>query len=147
MVQGEEATLELLVAHEQLAEAVEPTVADLDHPSTSLLPGLPLLGLSLLAPVYDVGNVAMRFHDADGLGAAEAGVGTQVLAAPHRRLRALDDDGAEHLIDALGVIDVGPGHDDRQGDATPVHQQVPLAPIFFPDPSGCAPQPLAPTAL
>jgi len=42
------------------------------------------------------------------------------------------------VVDALAVIDVGCGHDDRQRDATPVHQQVALAALFFPDPSGWA---------
>ena len=46
---------------------------------------------------------------------------------------------------SLAVIDVGRGHDDRQRDATPVHQQVPLAPIFFPDPSGWARRFVAPS--
>src|SRR4030067_878722 len=32
------------------------------------------------------------------------------------------------------IMPVSSGHDDRQRDATTVHQQMALAPIFFPDP-------------
>jgi len=38
------------------------------------------------------------------------------------------------------------GHDERQGDATTVDQQVTLAPIFSPDQSGCARPALVPVA-
>ena len=60
---------------------------------------------------------------------------------------SFDHHGAEHLIQTLAVIDVRPGHDERQRDATAVHQQVALAPLFFPDRSGCGRPPLAPMGL
>jgi len=145
VVQGEEAALELLVAHEELAEAIEPAMADLDDPATRLLAGLAPLGCCFLAAIDDVRDVAVRVDDAQRLGASVAGVGAQVLAATKGSSLALDHNGAEHLVDSLAVIDVGRGHDDRQRDATPVHQQVPLAPIFFPDPSGWARRFVAPS--
>ena len=65
----------------------------------------------------------------------------QVLAAPVRRLPPSHDDGLQNRLEHGDVIHVGRGHDERQRDATTVHQQVTLAPLFFPDRSGCA-QPL-----
>ena len=144
MVESEEAALEFLVAHQQFAEAVEPAMAHLDDPTTSLLPRLTPFGLGLLPAVHDVGDVSVRLDDAKGLGASVARIGAQVLAASNRRALALDYDSAEDRIDSLAVIHVGPGHDERQRDATAVHQQVAFASLFFPDPSGSVRQPLAP---
>ena len=42
---------------------------------------------------------------------------------------------------------LGPADDEGQRDATPVHQQAVLAPIFFPDLSGSVRRPLARTGL
>ena len=92
-------------------------------------------------------DVAVRFDDLQGTPASIAGIGTQVLAAPRRRGLALDHDGLQYLIELRDVMLIGSGHDERQRDATAVHQQVPLAALFFPDRSGCVPPPLAPKAL
>lgn len=40
MVERQEATRQLLVAHQKLAEAVEPAVANLYHPASGLLAGV-----------------------------------------------------------------------------------------------------------
>ncbi|OJB15282.1 hypothetical protein BGV53_21945 [Burkholderia ubonensis] len=56
-------------------------------------------------------NVAMLIDGPEALGAAVARIGAQVLAAPMRRIRALDHDGAERLFEALAVVDVSPGDD------------------------------------
>ena len=145
MVQGEEAALELFVANEELAEAIEPAMADLDNPASRPLPRLASLGSRFLSAIDDVRDVAVRVDDAQRLSAPVAGVGAQVLAAPQGSSLALDHDRTEHLFDSLAVIHVGRGHDDRQRDATPVHQQVSLASIFFPDPSGWARRFVAPS--
>jgi len=73
-------------------------------------------------------------------------IGAQVLAAPHAWRLALDHDGLQHGIELRVVMLIGLGHDERQGDATPVHQQVALAAFFFPDLSGWARHLLAPSA-
>jgi hypothetical protein len=83
-VKCEEASVEFFVSHEQLAEAVEPTVADLYHTSARLLRWVELLCFSLLATTDDVGDVA----------------------------------GVELRNGML----VRPGHDERQLDVAPVHQ-------------------------
>ena len=53
------------------------------------------------------------------------------MFAAKRRELALDHDGAEHLIEALAVVDVC-GHDERQWDTTAVHQEVTFASFFSP---------------
>ena len=44
MIQRDEAAFEFLVSHQQLAEAIEPAVADLNHPAPSLLGRVAPLG-------------------------------------------------------------------------------------------------------
>ena len=80
----------------------------------------------------------MRVDDANGGTAAVSGVGAQMLAAPERWLLPLDDERSQHRVKPGDVMDVGRGHDERQLDATTVHQQMTLAAIFFPDRSGSA---------
>jgi len=47
-----------------------------------------------------------------------------------------DNDRIQHCPELADVMSVGPGNDQRQRDAMPVHQQVSLAPFFSPGPSG-----------
>ena len=90
----------------------------------------------------------MLVDDAKTLGPLVARIGAQVpLAATMRGSRALDYDGTEHLVESLAVIDVGPGDDERQRDATSVDQKMTFASIFFPDPSGLGRQLLVPGEL
>ena len=133
MVEREEAALKFFVPHEQLAKAVEPAMAHLDHPSSRLLFGVAPLDVRLRASIDHVRDVAMVQDDLHCRFASIACVGTQVLVAPLWRCLATDHDGLKHRIDLGDIVLIGPGHDDRQRDATPVHQQMSLAPIFFPD--------------
>ena len=103
-----------------------------------------MLFRSLLFAVDDVGDVAVRFDDSQSLFASVGSIGAEVLVASNRRTLALDDDGAEDLVDALAIIHVGSGHDERQRDATAVYQQMAFASFFFPDRSGSVRPPLAP---
>ncbi len=57
MVEGDEAALEFLVAHEQLAKAVEPAMADLDDPAPGLLVRIALLDVSFGASTNNVRDV------------------------------------------------------------------------------------------
>ena len=88
----------------------------------------------------------MRLDDLQGSLAAISGIGAKVLAASNSWRLALDHDGLQHMVELRDVMPIGSGHDERQRDATAVHQKVALAPLFFPDPSGCVPRPLAPGA-
>ena len=146
VIERHEAALEFLVSNEQLAEAVEPAMANLDHPAPCLLRWISSLGSGFLWATDDMRDVAVRFDDLQCPPAAIAGIGTQVLAAPGARGLALDHDGLQHGIELRDVMLVGPGHDERQRDATAVHQQMSLAALFFPDPSGWVRPPLAPAA-
>jgi len=58
-----------------------------------------------------------------------------------------DDSGVEYFGKLADVMSMSPGNDQRQRDATGVHQDVPFASLFFPDPSGSGRSLLAPGAL
>lgn len=94
------------------------------HPPPCLLARIALPDIGLGLPAYDVRDVAMILGGAKVLCAAVAGVGARMPAPAIWRVLAPDDDRAEHFIKPLAVMNVGPGHDDRQRDATAVHQQV-----------------------
>ncbi len=112
MVEGDEAAFELLISHEQLAEAVEPTVADLDHPASRLLGRVASFGIGLLAAINDMRDIAVRLDDLQCTPASIAGVGAQVLASTGARRLALDHDGLEHCVELRNVMLIGSGHDE-----------------------------------
>lgn len=136
MVEREETTLKFLIAHQQLAKTVEPAMADLNNPTAGFLSGMPLLCLLLLRAAGHMRNVAMTLNDLQRWLSAIPGIKTQMLGATLGRHLALDHDGRQDGVELRNVMPVRSGHDERQGDATAVDQQVTLAPIFFPDQSG-----------
>ncbi len=144
MVEREEAALKLLIAHEQLAKTVEPTMANLNNPTSGFLSGMSLLGLLLLVATGHMRNVVVALNDVQRWLAAISGIQTQMLGAALGRHLALDHDGRQDCVELRDIMPVRSGHDERQGDATAVDQQVTLAPIFFPDQSGCAQPVLVP---
>ena len=147
MVEREEAALKLLVAHQQLAKAVEPTVADLHDPAPGFPAGMPLLSPDLLRATGHMRNVAVALDDLQRRLATISGVQAQMLGATLSGNLALDHDGGQDRIELRDVMPVRSGHDERQGDATAVDQQMTLAPIFFPDRSGWLRPALAPVGL
>src|SRR5450631_715426 len=150
MVGSEEAAFEFLIAHEELAKAIEPTMGDLHNPPSGSLRRVPPLLLGFLPAPFDMGNVAVLFNGRPRRLASIASIGTQVLAASLRRRGTLHHDGVEDGSKLADIMSVCPGHDDRQRDATTVHQQMTLASIFSPDPSGLARrflEPVAPSSL
>ena len=144
MIEREETALELLVAHQQLAESVEPAVADLHDPAPGFLPGMALLGSLFLFAADHMRNVTVALDGLQRRLATVPGIQAQMLGAALGRNFALDHDGRQHGIELRDVMPIRSGHDERQGDATAVDQQVTLAPIFFPDRSGSARPALAP---
>jgi len=138
VVKREEAALKLLIAHEQLAKAVEPTMADLHDPATGFLARVALRGPVLLRAAEHMGNVAVALDDLQRRLATISGIQTQMLGATLGRNLALDHDGRQDGVELRDIMPVRSGHDERQGDATAVDQQVTLASIFSPDRSGCA---------
>lgn len=87
-------------------------MTDFNHPAPGLFVRIAPLEVGLLPTIDDMSNVVVLLDDAKTLGASVARIGAQVLAATMRRIRALDHDGAEDLIESLAVIDVGPGDDE-----------------------------------
>ena len=144
MVEREETALKLLIAHQQLAKTVEPTMADLNNPTAGFLSGMPLLRLLLLGATGHMRNVAVALNDIQRRLASISGVKTQMLGAALGRHLALDHDGRQDCVELCDIMPVRSCHDERQGDATAVDQQVTLASIFFPDQSGCARPALVP---
>lgn len=144
MVEREEAALEFLIAHQQLAKAVEPAMANLNNPTPGFLFGMPLLCLLLLRAAGHMRNVAMALSDLQRWLSAISGIQTQMFGATLSRHLALDHDGRPDCVELRNVMPVRSGHDERQGDATAVDQQVTLAPIFSPDRSGWARPALVP---
>ena len=144
MVEREEAALKFLIAHEQLAKTVEPAMADLNNPTSSFLSGMQLLGLLLLGATGHMRNVVMALNDLQRRLATISSIQTQMLGATLSRRLALDHDGGQHCVELRNIMPIRSGHDERQGDATAVDQQVTLAPIFSPDQSGWARPAVAP---
>ena len=144
MVEREEAALQLLVAHQQFAKAIEPSVSNLNNPPPRFLSGMTLLGSGLLLAADQMGDVAVPLDDPQRGVTPVTCIQAQVFGAPFGRHLALDHDRRQHGLQLRNIMSMGSGHDERQGDATPVDQQVTLAPIFFPDQSGLAQPALAP---
>ena len=48
VIECEENALKFLVSHQQLSKVIEPAMADLNNPASSLLTGMTLLGLLFL---------------------------------------------------------------------------------------------------
>ena len=121
-------------------------MTNLDNPTPRLLRRISSLGLGLRAATFDVRDVAGRYDDRQCRRAAISVVRAQVLSASNARRLARDQDALQHLFALRDVMFVRPGHDERQRDATAVHQPVPLAPPFFLDPSGWVRGTVAPGA-
>lgn len=144
VVEREEAALKLRVAHQQLARAVEPTMADIHDPAPGFPAGMPLLGPVLLRATDHMRNVAVALDDLQRRLTTISGIQAQMLGAALGRRLALDHDGGQDGIELRDVMPVRSGHDEGQGDATAVDQQVTLAAFFSPDRSGWVRPALAP---
>ena len=135
VVECEEAALKFLVSHQQLSKAVEPAMTDLNNPASSLLAGMTLLGFLLLRATGHMRDVAVALNDFQRRLATVSGISAQMLGLTLKRHLAFDHDRRQDGVELRDVMPVRSGHDERQGDATSVDQQVTLAPIFFPDQS------------
>ena len=119
----------------------------LDDPALGSLPGIAFELPGFLSSSFHMGNVTVLLNDFQSRRAGVACVGTQVLAPPLRWLGALDHNRLQHGPQLRDVMPVGSGHDERQRDATTVHQQMTFAAIFFPDPLGWDQRLTEPAAL
>ena len=91
-----------------------------------------------------MGNVAMALDDLQCRLTTIGRIQTQVLGATLWGCLAFDHDGRQNRIQLRHIMPVRSGHDERQGDATAVDQQVALASFFSPDPSDWLQSALAP---
>src|SRR3954471_13358154 len=122
--EGEVDVITALVPDDQPTAAGDPGQGTLDHPS------MPAEALAALDPAP--GDA--RDDAAPAAGAAAAGVvvglvGVQLPRPPPGTAARLADrrHGVECLLQDDTVVDVGGREQDRQGDALPVHDEVPLA--------------------
>jgi len=146
MVQRHEAAMQLFIAHEQLAETIEPAVAHLNDPAPCFLLRVTTFRIRFALAIHDMWNVAVK-PDGQQRGLSTIpGIGAQMRAAAILGKLALHHLRSKHRTQLADIMRVGSGHDDRQGDATRVHQQVAFAAFFSPDPSGCCRPILGPAA-
>lgn len=136
--------MSLLITHQQFAEAIEPGVGDFDDPAPRWVSSLCPMLFDARAHMGNVATAANRFL---GGCTAKPSVGAQVLSPVPSDAWSANDNRVEHGLELRDIMMIGRGDDDRQRDATGVDQQHPLAPLFFPDPSGLARRILGPAAL
>lgn len=134
----------LLIAYQQLTEAIEPGVGDFYDPAPRRMSSLCPILVDARA---HMGNVAAATDRLLGGCTAKASVGAQMLPPVASPAWPAHDDRVEHGLELRDIMMIGRGDDDRQRDATGVDQQHPLAPLFFPDPSGLARRILGPAEL
>lgn len=113
MVECDKAALQFLVPHQQFAESVEPTVANLNDPASGLLGRVTPLGISLGATPDDMGDVIVALNDLQRTLAAISSISTQMFTAPLGRGLAFDHDGTEHLLKLRDIMLVRSCHDER----------------------------------
>ncbi len=135
----------LFIAHQQLAEAVEPRVGAFDHPAAGAL-ALPT-GARLLPALPHMRRVSSRLHGLRGRTPCIALVRTQVLSPPAAGFGSHHHNAVQSDRQQFDIMPVGPADDKGQRDASTVHQQAALAAFFSPDPWGCCPPLPAPVAL
>lgn len=114
------------IPDQQLPEAVEPGVRCFNHPATvlrgapssTLLPDHPrriASGENLLANSFSIISLVRIQESLPFVGEG-------------------DDHGIQYGTKLTDVMSVRSGNDQRQRDATCVHQEMALGPFFFPDP-------------
>jgi hypothetical protein len=81
MIERLEAALELFVAHQKLAEAIEPAMRNLDDPSSGPFARMAPNLSGLLAAAFDMGNVSMGLDRLSRGDANVTRIGAQVFVA------------------------------------------------------------------
>ena len=135
----------LFIAHQQLAEAVEPRVSAFNHPTSGAV-SLPT-SASFLPALPHLRRVTSVFH---GLRRRLPGitlVRTQVLSSPPAGFGAHDHKAIQSDRQQFDIMPVGPADDKGQRAASTVHQQAALAAFFFPGRWDWGPPLPAPAAL
>lgn len=124
----------LFEADQQFAEPIEPGVCSFNHPSARLVAWV----LLFLVPFLTTGlHVQLVAVDAAGRKSRETdigGIGAESLDLPAAGIRPGIDDSLQRRAQQNAVMLVGSAGDERQRDATRVHQEAAFASIFSPDP-------------
>ena len=130
---------ELLVSDEELSESVEPGMSRLHDPTPVLwrTSTSALLSCNPWHVAPDTNLLSDRF-------AIISLIRIQETLFP---LRKGNNDGIEHRGELTCVMSMGPGDDQRQRDATCVHQKMAFASLFSPGPSDLDPLLPSPEAL
>ena len=144
VIKSQEGVLQLLIAHQQFPEPVEPAVTRFDNPAPRLPRWISLFLSRFALAAHHMRDVSMRQDHSHGTFAPITRIGTQMFRAPLSGSWTLDNNGIKHRLHLRYIVHVGSRHDERQRDATPVHQKVALAAIFSPDRSGWVRQPAVP---
>ena len=126
----------LFIAHQQLAEAVEPRVRAFNHPAARALP-LPAGG-GFFSALSHMRCVTALLHGLRGGTPRIALVRTQVLPPSAAGFGAHDHNAVQSRFQQFDIMSVGPADDKGQRDASTVHQQAALA-AFFPRSVGLLP--------
>lgn len=119
-------------------------MGDLDNPATRPLTRLACQRPGFLAAPLHMRDVAVLENALQRRSANVASICIQVLRAALGARPAFDLHGTKYRRQLRHIMSIRAGHDERQRDATPIDQQMALAPIFSPGPSGSDPRPLAP---
>jgi len=120
---------QLLVSDQKLTKAVEPGVRRFDDPTSVLerTPAFTLLWCNPWGITPDTNLLAGRLA-----------VISLIRVQKSLSVRKGDNDGIKHRSELACVMSIGPCYDQRQRDATPVHQYVALGSFFSPGPSDSA---------
>ena len=123
----------LFIAHQQLAEAVEPRVRAFNHPTARALP-LPA-GAGFFSALSHMRCVTALLHGLRGGTPRIAFVRTQVLPAAAAGFGAHDYNAVQSGFQQFDIMSVGPADDNGQRNAAPSTSKLRLLP-FFPPISG-----------
>ena len=131
---------------QKLPKPVEPRVSHFDNPSPGFVPRDFFQGLLFNSPGNTMGKIPTGQDRQSGRMSQVPLVGKKILfpSAVFRRSHHL---AIQHDLNLGHIVSIGSGHDERERDATGVHQKMALAPFFFPDPSDSFRRPPEPEVL
>ena len=113
MIQRQEAALQLLVPHQQLAEAIEPAMRNLYDPAPGLLVWVAFQFKRFLSASFDMRNIFVLLDDRSRRRPGIARVGAQMLASALGRRRTRDHDRIQYGLQLRDIMPIGAGHDER----------------------------------
>ena len=136
-----------LVAHQYFAEPVKPRMASFHNPSMGSIFWVFDFGGNLLADGFNMGRIVSFKHDFVCFSPRISFVRAKVLRRLIGNGRPFYDHRVQYFFQLSDIMKIGPGHDERERDATFFHQQISFASFFSPDPLDCVQPPLAPGGL